>query len=61
MGSEPVASKLLFAPPTPGSEDDLEGDFDSFEMTLEPSDLRHRAAVGEGSEGREAEAGSNNA
>jgi hypothetical protein len=61
MGSETVASKLLFAPPAPGSEDNIEGDFDSIEMTPEPSDLRHRAAAGEGSEGRKGEEGSNNA
>jgi len=41
MGSEPVASKLLFAPPLPGSEDDLEGDIDSFRMAAEASGLRH--------------------
>jgi hypothetical protein len=46
MGSEPVASKLLFAPPAPGSEDDVEEDFDSHEMAQESSVLRHRGAVG---------------
>ena len=48
MGSEPLASKLLFAPPAPGSEDDLEGDFDSFEMAPQPAGLRHRGAADEG-------------
>ena len=62
MGSEPIASKLLFAPPAPGSKDDPEGDFESFEMTQEPSGQRHQVAVGEGSEAwREAEVGSINA
>jgi hypothetical protein len=28
MGSEPAASKLMFSPHVPGSEDDLEGDFE---------------------------------
>jgi hypothetical protein len=32
MGSEPVVSKLLFAPPAPGSEDDIEEDLDALEM-----------------------------
>ena len=50
MGSEPLVSKLLFAPPAPGSEDDLEGDFVSFEMAQVPSDLRHRGAGGGASE-----------
>ncbi|TEB35053.1 hypothetical protein FA13DRAFT_1728845 [Coprinellus micaceus] len=48
MGSQPVASKLLFAPPEPGSE----GDLDSFETTPEPSSsLFHRnfARASEGS------------
>ncbi|TEB28613.1 hypothetical protein FA13DRAFT_1711638 [Coprinellus micaceus] len=40
MGSEPIASKLLFTPPAPGSEDDLEGAKVSLEMTQEPSGLR---------------------
>ena len=48
-GSEPIASKLLFAPPAPGSEDDIESDFDSFEMTPDPSGPGDRGAVGEGS------------
>ena len=60
MGSEPLASKLLFAPPAPGSEDDLEGDFDSFETTAEPSGPRDRGAVGERSGGcKEGEGNSN--
>jgi hypothetical protein len=50
MGSEPVASKLLFAPPAPGSEDDLDGDFDSLEPAQEPSGLRRRESAGEGSD-----------
>jgi hypothetical protein len=41
MGSEPVASKLLFAPPAPGSEDH-EDDLDFFEMAPERFGLRHR-------------------
>ena len=49
MGSEPVASKLLFAPPAPGSEDDLEGDFDSFEMSPEASEGPEGFKEGEGS------------
>jgi hypothetical protein len=53
MGSEPVAPKLLFAPPAPGSEDSLEGDFNSFEMTPEPSGPHDRGAEGKGSQGRE--------
>ena len=60
MGSEPLASKLLFAPPAPGSEDDVEGDADSFEMAGEPSGLHRRGAGGEGSEVREERQGSNN-
>ncbi|TEB28622.1 hypothetical protein FA13DRAFT_1815724 [Coprinellus micaceus] len=43
MGSEPVASKLLFAPPVPGSEGGLDGELESFEMAPQPSGLRHRA------------------
>ncbi|TEB28594.1 hypothetical protein FA13DRAFT_1711624 [Coprinellus micaceus] len=46
MGSEPIASKLLFAPPAPASEDDLEGDFDSLEMTQGPSGLRQGGSAG---------------
>ena len=61
MGSEPAASKLLFAPPAPGSEDDLEGDFDSFEMTPEPSGPRDRGAAGEGPKEPEEGKGINNA
>ncbi|TEB28590.1 hypothetical protein FA13DRAFT_1735433 [Coprinellus micaceus] len=53
MGSEPFASKLLFAPPAPGSEDDLGADFDSYEMTREPSAVRHRGPAGEVSEAPE--------
>ena len=51
MGSEPVASKLLFAPPAPGSEDDLDGDFGSIGMTPETSGPRYRGAAGEVSDG----------
>ena len=61
MGSEPLASKLLFAPPAPGSEDDLEGDFNSFEVDPQPSGLRHREAEGEELKGCEEGKGSNNA
>ncbi|TEB28593.1 hypothetical protein FA13DRAFT_1711623 [Coprinellus micaceus] len=46
MGSEPVASKLLFALPAPGSEDDLGNDFDSLEMTQEPSGLHQPGSAG---------------
>ncbi|TEB21346.1 hypothetical protein FA13DRAFT_1800006 [Coprinellus micaceus] len=46
MGSEPVASKLLFALPAPGSEDNLGNDFDSLEMTQEPSGLRQPGSAG---------------
>jgi hypothetical protein len=53
MGSEPVASKLLFAPPAPESEDDLEADFESCEMTPEHPAMRHRGPVGEVSEAPE--------
>lgn len=54
MGSEPVASKLLFAPPTPDSEDDLDSDLSSFEMASEPSDPPHRRGSGNTPEMREA-------
>ncbi|TEB21354.1 hypothetical protein FA13DRAFT_1717026 [Coprinellus micaceus] len=50
MGSEPVASKLLFAPPPLGSEDDRDGDFESLERAQEPSGLRRRESAGEGSD-----------
>ncbi|TEB28587.1 hypothetical protein FA13DRAFT_1735425 [Coprinellus micaceus] len=36
MGSEPMASKLLFAPPAPESEDDLGADFESCEVSEAP-------------------------
>jgi hypothetical protein len=55
MGSEPVASKLLFAPPIPGSEGDLQGDLDSLEMAQEPSGLRQPGSAGEGAERGEVE------
>ena len=45
VGSQAVASKLLFAPPAPGSEDDLDGDTTSFET--EPSSMRHRVVTSE--------------
>ncbi|TEB27475.1 hypothetical protein FA13DRAFT_1816390 [Coprinellus micaceus] len=56
MGSEPVASKLLFAPPAPGteSEDDLEEDLDSFDMASEPYALHHRRDAEKGSDMGEA-------
>ncbi|KAJ3523713.1 hypothetical protein NMY22_g11317 [Coprinellus aureogranulatus] len=42
MGSRPYASKLLFAPPPPGSEDDLDHDIvDSFEASREGCRLRN--------------------
>ncbi|TEB28620.1 hypothetical protein FA13DRAFT_1815723 [Coprinellus micaceus] len=44
MGSEPIASKLLFAASAPGSEDDLE--FDSFELAPVPSGMGHRGPSG---------------
>ncbi|TEB28597.1 hypothetical protein FA13DRAFT_1793778 [Coprinellus micaceus] len=50
MGSEPFASKLLFAPPPPGSEDDPEGDVEAIEMTQEPHGLRRQGSTGGGSE-----------
>ena len=50
MGSEPVASKLLFAPPEPDSEDDLEGGPDSFELAGEPSGLRRSGSATQMSE-----------
>ncbi|TEB21351.1 hypothetical protein FA13DRAFT_1819658 [Coprinellus micaceus] len=55
LGSDPVASKLLFAPPEPDSEDDLEGDFNSGGMAPQPSSLRNRGSAGEASERGEAE------
>ncbi|KAJ3528650.1 hypothetical protein NMY22_g9322 [Coprinellus aureogranulatus] len=42
MGSRPIASKLLFAPPLPGAEDD-EDHQDQFETSTEDSPVRHRA------------------
>jgi hypothetical protein len=61
MGSEPVASKLLFAPPAPGSEDSYEGDFDSIEMTPEPTDPHNWGSVGDASGVRLAGDGKSNA
>lgn len=46
MGSQPVASKLLFAPPAPGSEDDTEWHPDSIEMEEEHSGTHHREPKG---------------
>ncbi|TEB29603.1 hypothetical protein FA13DRAFT_1734381 [Coprinellus micaceus] len=54
LGSEPVASKLLFAPPTPGSEDDLDSDLSSIEMASDPSPISPRRGSGDTSEMREA-------
>ncbi|TEB28585.1 hypothetical protein FA13DRAFT_1735423 [Coprinellus micaceus] len=51
MGSEPFASKLLFAPPIPGEDDDPEAGLDSFEMAPDPSGLCHRDSAGKGFEG----------
>ena len=45
MGSDPVASKLLFAPPQ-GSDDDLEGEPTAYEMALRPSQLPGRRGMG---------------
>jgi hypothetical protein len=53
MGSEPVASKLLFAAPTPGSDDDLEDDLNSSEMVARTSGLRYRGGGDDGAEVRE--------
>jgi hypothetical protein len=42
MGSEPFASKLLFAPPIPGSEDDFDDQLQrSPETFSDPSSFRH--------------------
>ena len=42
MGSEPVASKLLFAPPAPSTDDGTEWHPDAFEMEEEGSGREHR-------------------
>jgi hypothetical protein len=60
MGSQPVASKLLFAPPPPGSDDDLEDDPGFFEMAPGPSGAHHRGAVGKTSSTHEAREHGNN-
>ena len=54
MGSEPVASKLLFAPLAPEPEDTR--DPESFEMSLERSGPSDRKAAGSvfGAQGAEA-------
>ncbi|TEB28629.1 hypothetical protein FA13DRAFT_1735457 [Coprinellus micaceus] len=44
-GSQPVASKLLFAPARPGSEDELKSDMNAFEMAGDQSYLHHRGAA----------------
>ena len=54
MGSEPVASNLLFAPPPPGSEDGTEEEFDAVEMRQNPYVLRRRGSVSKASEKDEA-------
>ncbi|KAJ3531018.1 hypothetical protein NMY22_g8327 [Coprinellus aureogranulatus] len=47
MGERPLASRLLFSPPLPGSEcDEDEGDLDYFEMSFENEDVRCRAVEG---------------
>jgi hypothetical protein len=51
MGSEPFASKLLFAPQVPGEDDDSEVGLDSFEMAPDPSGLHRRDSAGKGFEG----------
>ena len=61
IGSEPVASKLLFAPPAAGSEDDLDEDANSFEMVQGQSSLRHGGVVDGPSALREVAGGSNSA
>ncbi|TEB28578.1 hypothetical protein FA13DRAFT_1815710 [Coprinellus micaceus] len=64
VGSDPAASKLLFAPPGPGSEGDLDRDFDSIELApaQQSSGLRHSAVTGaEGSEGGSVGEGAHNA
>ena len=43
MGSEPVASKLLFAPAAPDSDDDIEEDFDSDEIDQGSSGMHHHS------------------
>ncbi|TEB28626.1 hypothetical protein FA13DRAFT_1735454 [Coprinellus micaceus] len=58
MGSAPVASRLLFAPPAPGSSDDPESDFGSFEMASHPSYVRHQGSGGGIPQRREAGEGS---
>ncbi|TEB21510.1 hypothetical protein FA13DRAFT_98796 [Coprinellus micaceus] len=61
IGSQPVASKLLFAPPPPGSDDDLEDDPGFFEMAPGPSGAHHQGAVGKTSSTHEAREHGNNA
>lgn len=64
VGSDPAASKLLFAPPGPGSEGDLDRDFDSIELApaQQSSGLRPSAVTGaEGSEGGSVGEGAHNA
>jgi hypothetical protein len=54
MGSEPVASKLLFAQRGPDSEDDLEGDSETSKMGSEGTGVRRWAATREGPKERKA-------
>ena len=47
MGSEPLASKLLFAPPVPGSEDSFDEDFgESLRMAERPAGIHRRGSTG---------------
>ena len=57
MGSQPFASKLLFAPPQSDSEDDLEGELStsSHEMSEDSSERRQRPVTGRTSAVGEAE------
>ena len=47
LGSKPIASKLLFTPPEPGSEDDIEGDSESVETVPRHSTLHNRGPPNE--------------
>ena len=52
MGSQPVASKLLFAPPEPGSEGNSDGDFSAIQMAQDPPGRMGRPEFArEGSDG----------
>jgi hypothetical protein len=51
MGTEPMASKLLFASLPPESEGGAECDSDCFEMAEKPVGRRHEEPKGEGIDG----------